>query len=245
MGYIVRTRDYIYLDGIPLSDYGLAAEMPQPVPIAKPRYTVWTTGESDISEPDDSFEDVEYTFTVRCFKSPTDFRNPAFYAACVQAKTLTISRHSGRKYKIRRLIGITPAAAAHGNDITYNVTFALAPFAYHVLNDETDVTESRMIVNPGTRYSRPIYKLTIEKTAFDAVLSVNGQDCTISRSAASPLWIDCERMIAYNEARENQTQYTSGIFPFLSPGTNLLSCVTAAGQVINNGLTVVGNWRDY
>lgn len=245
MGYIVRTRDSIYLDGIPLSTYGLAAEMPQPVPIAKPRYTVWQSGDSDISEPDDSFDDVEYTFTVRCFKSPTNFRNPEFYAACAQAQSLMISRHSGRHYKIRRLVGITPAATAHGNDIAYNVTFALAPFAYFNTNPETE-TPYHTINNPGTRYSRPIYKVTFTKSNGVCYLSVNGQVCTINRAADSPLWIDTTRMIAYDSEGTNQTQMTSGIFPFLAPGDNLLSCYTDDGGTMSYfPLSVIGNWRDY
>lgn len=243
MGYIVKTRDNVFLDGIPLSTFGLAAEMPQPVPIAKPRYTVWSSGDSDMSEPDDSFEDVEYPLTVRRFRSPDDFRNPDFYAACATARTLVISRHPGRYYKIRRLIGITPTASAHGNELAYIVTFALAPFAYHSSNPEVAITENKL-VNPGTRYSKPLYKITHD-VGGDTILSVNGQTCTINYQASSPIYIDAERMIAYNDSGVNQTQHTSGLYPFLAPGMNLLSVVHSSGIASAASLVVKGNWRDY
>jgi phage-related protein len=242
MGYIVRTRDSIYLDGIPLSTYGLAAEMPQPVPIAQPRYTTWTSGESDWSEPDDSFEDVEYTFTARRFKSPDDFRAPEFYAACANAKNLIISRHSGRHYRIRRLVSIKPTAVAHGNDIAYSVTFALAPFAYHNSNEQHTMDgQHTYLENPGTRYSKPIYTVN-HSLLGETVLRVNGVDLVISKDAANPIIIDCERMIAYSTGGHNETKFTRGQFPFMNAGDN--TAVAFMGTTFYQ-ILVQGNWRDY
>ena len=242
MGYIVRTRDSVFLDDIPITTYGLAAEMPQPIPIAVPRYTTWTSGESDFSEPDNSFDDVGYTFVVRCFKSPNNFLNPDFYAACASAKKLTISRHSGRHYRIRRLVSIKPTAVAHGNDIAYSVTFALAPFAYHNNNPAyTRDGTNTYLLNPGTRYSRPQYKVN-HSLLGETTLSVNGETLIISKDAANPIIIDCEKMLAYSEAGHNETKYTRGLFPFLASGDNLLSAYSGSTyyQII-----VQGNWRDY
>ena len=246
MSFVLNTRDSVFLDGIALSAYGMTVEMPQPIPIAKPRYTIWTSGERDFSEPDDSFEDIEYTLKVRCFKSPSNFRKPEFYAACVQARTLMLSRHVGRHYRIRRLVSITPTATAHGNDIAYSITFALAPFAYHNDNPETDVTEARKIVNPGTRYSRPIYKLR-HSISGETILSVNGELCFITADAPNPLYIDTERMLVYDDEGMNKTRYTRGSFPFLASGQNLLSCYTYTGGGLQRffDLSVIGNWRDY
>lgn len=242
MGYVVKTRDNVYLDGISLTTYGLAAEMPQPVPIAKPRYTTWTSGESDWSEPDDSFEDVEYTFVVRCFKSPANFLNPEFYAACANAKKLIISRHSGRHYRIRRLISIKPTATAHGNDIAYSVTFALAPFAYHNSNDPHTMDGQHVYLqNTGTRYSRPIYTVN-HSLLGETILSVNGVELTISKDAANPIIIDCERMIAYSDGGHNETKFTRGQFPFLASGDNLISAYMGTTYFT---VVVQGNWRDY
>lgn len=241
--YQPRSRDHVYLDGISLLSFGLVAEMPQPVPIAKQRYTTWQSGDTDFSEPDDSFEDVEYSLTVRKFRSPDDFRNAEFYALAANAKTLIISRHSSRYYRIKRLISITPAANVKGNELIYTITFALAPFAYHSTNPETDLNpRSSVLENPGTRYSKPLYKLTHPHNG-DTNLFVNGQVLTINYQASSPIYIDTERMLAHDGSGTNQTQYTSGIYPFLSPGNNLISAVNSGGYTVT--LAVTGNWRDY
>lgn len=242
MSYQVRTRDAVYLDGVSLLDFGLAAEMPQPVPPAKQRYTTWQSGDSDHTVPDDSFEDVEYTLTLRKFKEPNNFLNPAFYKLASEAQTLIISRHGGRYYKIRKLLGINTVANHKGNEVIYQITFALAPFAYHINNPEVNVTSTSQIENPGTRYSRPIYKLEHALNA-PTNLSVNGQICTINYDAASPLWIDTVRMIAYDANGNNMLPKTSGQFPLLAPGINLLSAIS--GGTTYHTLIVTGNWRDY
>lgn len=241
--YLPRSRDHVFLDGISLLSFGLVAEMPQPVPPAKQRYTTWQSGDTDQTMPDDSFEDVEYSLTLRKFRSPEDFRNAEFYALAANARTLIISRHSSRYYRIKRLIGITPAANVKGNELVYTVTFALSPFAYHSSNPETDVNpHSAVLINPGTRYSRPVYKITHPHNG-NVILSVNGQVCTINYQASSPIYIDTERMIAHDGSGVNQTKYTSGIYPFLSSGNNLVSAVNSGGYEVT--LAVTGNWRDY
>ena len=235
-------RDLIYLDGVSINTLGYYAEMPQPVPPAKQRYTIWQSGDTDHSAPDDSFEDVEYSITVRKLRSPDDFKASQLYALAANAKTLIVSRHSGRYYNIRRLIGITPAAQIRGNDLSYRITFALAPFAYHLDNQTYTLDASHVqLTNPGTRYSRPLYQCN-HSTAADSILSVNGVNLTISKDAANPIFIDCERMIAYNSDHENQTIYTNGQFPFLQSGANLLSVVSGS---TGYEFYVTGNWRDY
>lgn len=235
-------RDLIYLDGVSLNTLGYYAEMPQPVPPARQRYTIWQSGDTDHSSPDDSFEDVEYSITVRKLRNPNDFKASELYALASTAKTLIVSRHSGRYYIIKRLIGITPAAQLRGNDLSYRITFALSPFAYFLDNPTyTMNAQNARLDNPGTRYSRPLYEIN-HSTSADSKLSVNGVELTISKDAANPIFIDCERMIAYNGDHENQTIFTSGQFPFLQAGKNLMSVIS--GSTIYE-FYVQGNWRDY
>lgn len=252
MSYIIKTRDDFLIDGISALEYGLAAEMPQPVPPAKQRYTTWQSGDTDHSTPDDSFEDVRYTITARRIKTPDDFRASDLYAALATAKTLQITRNAGRYYRISRLMDVQPMAAYHGNEITYKITFMLSPFAYHTENPEFTPQDS-VIVNPGTRYSRPLYHITQHETpgyGYDeeATITVNGQALKIyfpdSYSNPIDLIVDAERMIAYSIDNpqfpdgENWTRYTYGFYPFLSPGTN---AITYTGCSVK----VTGNWRDY
>ena len=249
MSYIIKTRDDFLLDGVSALTYGLAVEMPQPVPPAKQRYTTWQSGDTDHSTPDDSFEDVQYTLTARRIKSPDDFRISGLYAALATAKTLQITRNPGRYYRISRLIDVQPAAAYHGNEIAYKITFMLSPFAYHIENAEF-TPENNKIINPGTRYSRPIYKITQTThgsgipDSEPSIITVNGQilSCDFTGlPSGNPytIVIDSERMIAYNAANgDNLMRCTSGLFPFLAPGDN---AITASHCTVR----VIGNWRDY
>lgn len=235
-------RDLIYLDGVSINTLGYYAEMPQPVPPARQRYTIWQSGDTDHSSPDDSFEDVEYSITVRKLRNPNDFKASELYALASNAKNLIISRHSGRYYKIRRLLSLSPVAQLRGNELVYRITFALAPFAYHLNNQTETMNASRArLTNPGTRYSRPLYEIN-HSTSADSKLSVNGIELTISKDAANPIYIDCERMIAYDSGGVNQTIYTNGQFPYLTPGGNLMSVIS--GSTIYE-FYVTGNWRDY
>ena len=241
MAYIIRSRYNFWINDISASSVGLVMEMPDPVPMAKQRYTVWTSGDTDNSSPDNTFEDIEYTFIARRFKTPDNFLSTDIYKLFAEARTLRISQNPNRYYKIKRVVNIVPSAAHHGNEITYRITLALSPFAYHTDNSQTLVVNNQ-IENPGTRYSRPIYKFAHAQNTT-TFLSVNGQVLEINYQAATPIIIDCERMIAMSESGVNQTQYTAGQFPFLSPGTNLLSAYY--GEMTQVDLYVTGNWRDY
>lgn len=240
MSYIIKTRDDFLLDGVSALSFGLAVEMPQPVPMARQRYTTWQSGDTDISEPDDAFENVRYTITARRIKTPEDFRAADLYAALSSAKTLTLTRNTDRYFKIASVQDVSPTASAKGNELTYKITFMLSPFAYHTSNPET-APENNIITNPGTRYSRPLYKIVKSSAGSAASITVNQAD-TLQLLATSPqaVTVDAEHMIAFETAgtHDNCTRFTYGLFPFLAPGDNLITC---------NGCTVsvIGNWRDY
>jgi phage-related protein len=247
VSYIIKTRDDFLLDGVSALTYGLAVEMPQPVPMARQRYTTFQSGDSDTTTPDDSFDAVRYTLTARRIKTPDTFRASDLYAALASAKTLTLTRNAGRVYRIASVVDVTPTARINGNEITYRITFNLQPFAYYA--DNPIVTpENSSITNPGTRYSRPIYYIQQAQTGggsliTNASISVNGQTLAVSFPPSSggkqTIVVDAERMIAYNNADgTNWTRYTSGLFPFLSPGSNAIAATDCT-------VTLRGNWRDY
>lgn len=245
--YIIRTRDDFLLDGVSALTYGLAVEMPQPVPMARQRYTTYQTGDTDTSTPDDSFENVRYTLTARRIKTPDTFRASDLYAALATARELRLTRNPDRYYKIASVADVQPTASFKGNEITYKITLMLAPFAYHVDNPEI-TPENNSVTNPGTRFSRPVYKVKQGQTGggsliTNAALTVNGQVLQIafppSSGGRQTIVVDAERMIAYNNADgTNWTRFTAGLFPFLAPGANAI--VTTDCSV-----TLKGNWRDF
>ena len=249
MGYIIRSREHFYADGVKSTDVGLNVEFLQPVPMATQRYTQWTTGaDMDSSTPDDSFENIPYSIEARVLRNPAAFGSDAIYALFAHARTLSLSNVVGYYYKIRRVVGITPSAEQElrGNAITYLISLELAPFKYHMDNRPQEITLGR-IDNPGTRYSRPLYKITDRTEGLSTVsLIVNGQIYKIDGLTDSDkiIYIDAEKLLCYSKANEsyantkNLMPQSTGQIPFLASGIN-------ACRVNNGTLTVTGNWRSY
>ena len=228
------SADYLIVNGVSSETFGLWIDTPPVPPMARQRVTTWQTGiDMDDAAPDDTWENITLNFAAYVFFRSGDFDLSAVYAFLADAKTLEISRFSGRFFKVRQLSGITPQAQYDGQRIKISLQFICAPFKYHTTNPEN--TPSGTIENPGTRYSRPVYKI---EHSGGCTLTVNGEVLTISAGASSPIFVDAARMIAYNSAGENQTKFTAGNFPFLQPGINTISTTGTA-------LTVTGNWRDY
>lgn len=230
----ITSRDYFVLDGVSSATVGLYVDTPPIPPLAKQRYITWKTGvDMDSTSPDDVFEDINISFSCYLFFRE-NFDLSAIYAFLQGKSTLQFSRFPDRFFKIRQIGGVTPQQQYMGSKIKFTVQFVCAPFKYHTGNPEI-VVDGSTIENPGTRYSRPIYKLT---HSGGCSLTVNGETLAIAAGAASPIYIDSQRMFAYNGNGENQTKYTTGNFPFLQPGLNTISTTGTA-------LSVTGNWRDY
>lgn len=95
----------------------------------------------------------------------------------------------------------------------------------------------------GIRISDELQEQYLESgTSLGSITIVNGDGTTSTESSGNPIYIDTERMIAYavtqSGAKVNQTKFTTGAFPFLQTGANL---VTTQGCTVE----IQGNWRDY
>lgn len=231
----IISPDYFKLDGVSSETVGLYVDTPPIPPLAQQRYTTWETGiDMDYATPDDVYENIELAFSCFLFFKSSDFSLAELYAFLQGKSTLQFSRFPDRHFKIRQLKGVTPIGNYDGNKIALEIAFECAPFKYHDSNSEVSPSSGKL-ENPGTRYSRPIYKITHSGACS---IVVNGETLEISASASSPLYVDAQRMIAYNESGENETKYTTGNYPFLQPGVNNVLTYGAA-------VTVIGNWRDY
>ena len=231
----LTSQDYFIVNGTSSATVGLYVDTPPVPPMAQQRVTTWATGiDMDSASPDDVWENITLTLNTYVFFRDDDFSLADVYAFLADAKTLQLSRFTNRFFKVRQVKAVTPQMQYDGQRIKIQISFICAPFKYHVDNEEI-VVNTDIITNPGTRYSRPVYKITHSGAC---TLTVNGQELNIASAASSPIFIDAERMFAYNSAGENQTKYTTGKYPFLQPGQNAIAST-------GSGLTVVGNWRDY
>lgn len=244
----VISPDYFMLDGVSSATVGLYVDTP-PVPqMAKQRYTVWQTGrDTDDTAGDDVFENITLTFNCYLFDAES-FNLSEVYMFLQNKKALQFSRYPGRAFIIQQVGNVSPAQKWNGGRIKLSISFVCLPFKYHIVN-EWITPENNVITNPGTRYSRPIYKITHSGACAIAVnnqvlqiaqkvTTVNADGTTTDEYSASPIYIDAEKMVAYDEYNTNQTKFTTGPFPYLSPGDNLV-------QVSGCTVQIQGNWRDY
>lgn len=241
---LIASPDYFYVNGVSSEEVGLYVDTPPVPPMAVQRVTKWSTGiDMDYSSPDDVWENITLTINAYVF-FPESFDLGDVYAFLADARTLQLSRFSGRYLKVVQVSGITPQQQHDGNRIKLQIKFICRPFKYHILNEEytLDSNEHILLENPGTRYSRPLYKINHSLGGETTLKVNNGEGLVISSDAANPIYIDCEKMLAYSENGHNETKYTSGQFPFLAPGVNTL---WARSGIYNYEFTVIGNWRDY
>lgn len=245
---VITSPDFLIVDGVSSETIGLYIDTPPVVPMAAQRVSQWATGiDADFFQQDDVFDPVKISIPAYLFFRKSDFDLSNVYAFFANAKKIQLSRFSGRYLKIRAVSGITPAHQWDGERIKMKIDLLCDPFKYFSSNEPFSVIDPA-VTNPGTRYSRPLYKITHSGSGCNLV--VNGQICKIqswtdkngiTTQPPSPIWIDAERMIAYSMTgtqKVNATKFTDGAFPFLMPGQN-------TAYTTGNTLEITGNWRDY
>lgn len=249
MAYIIRSKEHFFVNGVKSTAVGLNVEFLQPPAMAVQDYTEWQNGADMLGvSRDDTFQNIQYDIEARVLRNPDGFGSNDIYALFASAQTLSLSVVPNYYYKIRKVLGILPSAAPElrKNEIVYTISLELAPFKYHLQNEETEITQGQ-ISNPGTRYSRPLYKITDRTEGLSTVsLIVNGQTYALTGLTDSDavIYIDAEKLLCYSKANESYTATknlmpkSTGQIPFLAPGDN-------ACRVNNGTLTVTGNWRSY
>ena len=236
----------IRIDGVSARSLGLIVDPLNPPPMAAQRYATYAVGgDQDLSVPDDSYDDIAYPVTLRIAGDPERFDNSALYALLHGARQLKISQLPRYFFRIKKLSGITPTARLRGNELTYNLTFTLAPFKYIAAEPTVELTGSGAVINNGTRYCKPVYTLTLSANYGQGTLTVNGKTVTISIPESAPVTngkfiIDADLETAYDTSGGNRTMQTAGIFRFLAVGQN---AVTLGG--ICQSVSIKRNGRCY
>ena len=223
--YTVNT-DFFTLDGVSSNTKGIWCDTPPVPPMAKQRYTAYQTGaDEDRTTPDESYEDVKYKLTFYTIEDGYDTRD--IYSYIQSAKQLQISRLEGLYFKVRQVDLSSVETAYRGNRIKYTATFTLAPFKYAVDNEESTITDGDIVVNNGSRYSKPIIELT---GSGDITLGLNGDNFTITLpSDGETVIIDSDRYITYDKSsHEVKHNVVGGLYPMLAVGNNAF---TVSGSV--------------
>lgn len=236
----------IRIDGVSARSLGLIVDPLNPPPMAAQRYATYAVGgDQDLSVPDDSYDDIAYPVTLRIAGDPERFDNSALYALLHGAQQLKISQLPRYFFRVKRISGITPTARLRGNELTYNLTFTLAPFKYIDAEPTVELTGGGVVMNYGTRYCKPVYTLTMSANSGQGTLTVNGRQVTITIPETDELTdgrfiVDADLEMAYSPDGKNRTMQTAGIFRFLAPGQN---AVTLGG--ICQAVSIKRNGRCY
>lgn len=225
----VRFDDF-WINGVSARSQGITTVDPlAPPPMASRRYNDYQVGsDADLIVPDDSYENIKYSATVRVIGRPQNLDNAALYAFLAGAQTLRISRLPLYEFRIQKISGITPQMRYKGNEQAYTVTFELSPWKYTAFEPAITLTSAGNVTNGGTRYCKPRYKLNLSSATGTGTITVNGQQVTIiipSSMGSNVLIVDAEKQIAYDGGSNPQmrTQLTSGVFPYMNPGGNYVS----------------------
>lgn len=215
---MIESKDYFIINGVSSRSIpDLYVDTPSVPPMAQQRYTTYQTGaDEDSTSPDSTYENITYTLTFYTFDRE-NFDNRDIYAFLANAETLQISRFNDFYFKVREVRMSEPKNVSRGLKIRYTVTFMLAPFKYLTDNPETTISNGSVVRNNGTRYSKPIFKIT---GTGNIKLTVNGETFEVNGlSAGQEITIDSSRYITYsgNDLFHNRTK---GKYPFLAVGDN-------------------------
>lgn len=212
--------DYFMINGVSCTTVGLYCDTPSIPPMAEQRYTDYEVGaDEDGCIPDDSFKDISYTIKAYCFGETTDFNNNDVYAFLSGAKTLQISRYSGYYFKVKKISAITPTTNHDGKRVDYQIKFTLAPFKYSTDNEAISLENGGIIMNNGSRYSKPLLTVTGTGTV---VINCNGDTMTLNNLDGTAVTVDSTRLIAYKGTTLINSQ-VDGVYPMLASGQNLIS----------------------
>lgn len=212
-------RDYIKLNGASSETLNLWVDTPPVPPMARQRYTSWVNAADEGgTTADDTFEDIKLSFDLYSFLDE-DYDNTAVYQYFTNVQTLEFSRHSGFYYKVKQ-VSLDSSGKYDGARIRYRASFVLSPFRYGVDNPEISISSGDTVTNNGSRYARPVIRLT---GSGEAKVTVNGEAFTFLELSGKAV-IDCVRMVAYDpDNGDNLLPNTTGKFPFLAVGNNTIT----------------------
>ena len=124
-----------------------------------------------------------------------------------------------------------------------HIAFTVMPFAYAVNPTTTAITTTEQtIVNAGTVYSEPLFTFSGIGTVSIFVNDTEFKIALTNELADTEIYIDCEAQVAYyvsNGQNITVTQLTSGDFPLLHTGENIVRC---SGTVNSMHINLKERW---
>lgn len=216
----IKSKDYIYINGVSSDSVGLYIDTPPLPPTALRRGSSYNVGsEADGFSLENGYDDITVKIKAFVFYAK-DFDNSELNSYLNGAKTLQTSRNTKFYYKVKRITSVSASVMSDGEKIKYEISFLCYPFKYYVDNPEIPISNGAIIENTGKLFSRPVFRFTV---TGPLQLTVNGSRFDVENNEVDrEIVIDSEtgRMMAYSG---NVMLRTSGYFPLLAVGQNKIS----------------------
>lgn len=233
---------YFVFRGISSEDLGLIITKP----IVRPN---WAKATTEVERPGASsnliIEGNNYSsseLTVSAVISDANAQKVHdIYSALQGFGNLVISTASGEYMRAYCKPLVPEAVALLMAEI--HIVFTVLPFAYAVNPTlETITSTEKSIENSGTVYSEPLFTLTGSGNISIFVNDAEFKIALTNELADTEIYIDCEAQVAYyvsNGQNITVTQLTSGDFPLLHTGENIVRC---SGTVNSMHINLKERW---
>lgn len=217
----MTSKDWFKINGVSSDTVDVFVDSIAIPLMARQRYSTYELGaDENMAMPDDTYEDINYSIVFYDFFRE-NFDNTRIYAFLSNAKKLEISRLPEYYFKVRQT-SVNNAQSSHdGKKIRYEVSFVLAPFKYKTDNEPIIVSSGDVVINTGTRYSKPLIEVSGSGTINFVVNNISFT--LIMPENSTTVVVDSEWKVVYdNDTKKVLWNCTSGKFPLLSVGDNTI-----------------------
>lgn len=228
----ITSSDYIKINGVSSDTVGLYIDTPPMPPMQVPVFQqVTIPGRAEqLTFKEASMEDIQIDISAYLF-SDTDSAVPnEIYAYLCNAETLVTSKSSDFYYKVRRVLNVSPTYKGHGKQYL-QLSFICSPFRYSATN--TTITNSNSefwIVNNGSYYCQPTYRLNGNGTL---TLEVNDDTSNklVIENVQGYVIVDAEKLIVHKDGTFKKSK---GQIPFFAVGNNKIKHNATSIEITKN-----------
>lgn len=227
--------DYFTFDGVKSDDYGVWISGTQTFAAPERDVEIVTVpGRNGALTLDNKrYKNVEIIYP--CFMSSEFDKEFGAFKAAMLSKVgylqLTDTYHPNG-FRLARLTGgFEPETGIYNRSGQFEVTFDCYPQFYLSAGQEyTTVSTSGTTIENVTFFpAKPLVEVTFSSSTRTGTVTVGGETITITEADTSPIYLDSEEQNAYyltgtvRTSQNDKIALTTGEFPTLTPGSNLVS----------------------
>ena len=228
----ITGRDYIIINGISSDTVGLYIDTPPMPPMQARNFQTIsipnraeTLTMQEITRPDVQIDINAYLFDDEQSADPA-----VIYAYLDAAETLKTSKNDDFEYRVRRLLGVTPAYQGHGKQLL-TISFICSPYRYSTDNEPIEYSYSpASITNSGTVFCEPIYKL-YGTGELELIVNEDEANKLVIPDVDGYVIADAEKLICH---KDGTFLRSSGKIPFFNVGENSIETNATRIELIKN-----------